>query len=155
MNKRKINRIIGVFWLVIGALICLESYRVSLGSIREPGQGFFPFLTGLAIFVLAIASIIGTRKIAIKEKIIIWTEHSQIIKVTLGLLSIFAYGLFLDSLGFFFVTLLYVGFQEKFIAGEKWSKVAILSILSSLGFYVIFQIFLKSELPRGFLEFWE
>jgi hypothetical protein len=32
-----------LFWLLFSLITCMESYRLSLGSINQPGPGFFPF----------------------------------------------------------------------------------------------------------------
>ena len=45
---------LSVFWIVCALLICFGSYRLSLGSLSDPGPGTFPFIAGAALCVLSI-----------------------------------------------------------------------------------------------------
>ncbi len=50
---RKENWLSG-FWIMCGLAICIASYRLSLGSLNDPGPGMFPFIAGLVLCVLSI-----------------------------------------------------------------------------------------------------
>jgi len=43
-----------LFWLAIGLVIAYSSGKYGLGTVSSPGPGLFPFLSGLAITVLAL-----------------------------------------------------------------------------------------------------
>ena len=49
---RKENWLSG-FWIVCGLSICMGSYRLSLGSLNDPGPGMFPFIAGAVLCVLS------------------------------------------------------------------------------------------------------
>ena len=51
------QRISGLLLSIMSLWICIESYRLSIGSLRNPGPGFIGFLSG---FVMGILSVILT-----------------------------------------------------------------------------------------------
>ncbi len=147
---KSLDQISGFFLLALGIFICIESYRVGLGELHNPGPGFFPFLTGLAVSGLSFALLIPSFKTGQVEQVIFWEDREKIPQVILCILSIPAYGFFLEKIGFVFCTFLFIGFTAKAIAGMKWSRTLILAVVSSLGAYVLFHLLLKSDLPVGY-----
>ena len=47
------DRVSGLFWLGFGLLCVYGSVLLGLGTLREPGTGFFPFLSGCFFALLA------------------------------------------------------------------------------------------------------
>jgi len=74
-------------------------------------------------------------------------------KIILVLISVFLYAIFLEKLGFMLLTLLLLIFLLLFIEKKSWLYATLASIAMSAGAYLIFEIWLKSQLPKGFLEF--
>jgi putative tricarboxylic transport membrane protein len=151
---KKLDQISGGFLLVLGGAICIESYRVSLGGVHEPGPGFFPFLTGLIISILSFVLLVqasSNAKLEPLTQVTIWEERNQLPRLLWSILALVAYGFFLEILGFILCTLLYIGFQGKAIARMRWPTAILLALLSSFGSYIVFQVILKTELPKGFI----
>jgi hypothetical protein len=74
--------------------------------------------------------------------------HSR--RVVLALISLFAYSLFLNTLGFIVATFLLVGILLRLGQPRPWWFLVGVSALSSLLAYVIFGVFLHVYFPRGF-----
>lgn len=147
---KTLDRISGFFFLALGIFICIEGYRVTLGNFSNMGPGFFPFLVGLVILGLSIALLIQSFMVKKVEQVIFCEDREKIPRVILCVLSLFAYGFFLEKIGFLLCTTVFIGFVAKAIAGQKWLETLILAILSSLVAYVLFRLLLKCELPTGF-----
>ncbi len=49
-------------WLVCGFSICIASYRLSLGSLNDPGPGMFPFIAGAALCMFAAIEWFNARR---------------------------------------------------------------------------------------------
>jgi len=49
----------GIFWVVIGGIICTLAFQHDLGSFRAPGPGFVAFLSGLLIGGVGIVMILS------------------------------------------------------------------------------------------------
>jgi len=47
-----------LFWLLFSLFTCAEALRLGLGSINQHGPGFFPFSTGLVMFILSSAGLL-------------------------------------------------------------------------------------------------
>ena len=73
-----------------------------------------------------------------------------------GLLILFSlvfYGLFLEKLGFILMTFLLMGFLLLAVGKVRKSLVIFLSLVSSLGCYGVFQLWLNVQLPKGIFVF--
>ena len=151
----KADRISGAFWFIFGAFVTIESYRMGLGTLRRPGPGFLFFWAGivmaiLSLIVLSRAWADGRRRELQTKPIFGPMNFSKIALVTA---SVFLYAFFMEQLGFIPVTLLLL----LFLLGVIERKGVVFSLLFGVGVttaaYLIFEILLHSQLPRGFLRF--
>ena len=145
----KADRISGIFWLIFSVLVSIESYTLGLGSLRKPGPGFFFFWTGVLLGVMSFVIILMSRKAdqrAVFEKI-------KVTKIVLVLIALFLYALFMEKLGFLLVTLGLFIFLLRVIEKKRWAFTLCISFAVTAATYLIFEIGLQSQLPKGLLEF--
>ena len=150
MNKA--DRISGIFWLLFSGFICIESYRLGLGSLHQPGPGFIFFWTAAAMGVLSIAVFVrawATKKTSEAESPIFGREN--ILKIILVLLALFLYAFFMETLGFILITLLLFIFLLGMIEKKRWGLTIFVSMMVTAISYLVFEIWLKSQLPKGLL----
>ena len=145
------NFISSAFLLLLGFLICEESWRINLGEFRNPGPGFLPFGAGLILGGLALALLVKTLRGKSSGDKAFRVERSRWTKVSLTLTSIFVYGFLLESVGFLLMTFLVMGFLFRVIEPQRWRTVIAGAFFSAVGAYLIFEVWLKVELPKGFL----
>jgi putative effector of murein hydrolase len=69
------------------------------------------------------------------------------------LLSLFLYAILMETLGFILVTLLLFIFLLGIIEKKKWWFTVFVSVVVTVIAYLIFEIWLKSQLPKGLLGF--
>jgi putative tricarboxylic transport membrane protein len=134
----------GLFFFGLSLLVIWESLRVELGTFKEPGSGMLSFLGGLALCALSIALI--CRGWGVRE-----TQKPHSLRVVLALISLFAYALLLNTLGFIVATFLLVGILLRLGQPRPWWVLVGVSALSSFLAYLIFGVFLHVYFPRGFL----
>lgn len=150
MFKANNDQVCAIVWLGIGVAIVIASVQYSLGTLNSPGIGFLPFLSGLAIsFFSLIGIIISTVK---KRQGIGWKPLWKGVnweKTLNVIVSLLAYALLMKPLGFFLCTILFIGFLLRAIVPQNWVVVIIGAILTAVGAYGIFEIWLKSQLPKG------
>jgi len=148
------DQVSSAVWFFIGLFIIFVSLSYGLGSARAPHTGFMPFLIGLSMCSLAIVGIIdGTME---KRKGIGWkrlTEGVKWEKPLVTLSSLFVYVWVLKPLGFLLATALLVGFLLKTIQPQKWRVILFGAIFTSFFIYLIFQVWLQTQLPPGILFF--
>lgn len=148
---KRLNFIGSAFWLMVGFLICEESWRINLGEFRNPGPGFLPFGAGLILGGLALVLLVKTLGGKSSGDKAFRVERSRWPKVSMTLASIFVYGFLLEPLGFLLMTFLVMGFLFRVIEPQRWRTVIAGAFFSAVGAYLIFEAWLKVELPKGFL----
>jgi len=146
------DKISGFFWLFLGVLVSIESYRLGLGTVHRPGPGFLFFYIG--IFVSIMALIILTRAWVTKkiETQKIFGGH-PIRKAVYVLVSIFLYAMLMEPLGFIPVTFLLFLFILGFVEKKPWVAAFVTSIAVTVAAYLIFETALQSQLPKGIVGF--
>jgi len=152
MNKA--DRISGIFWLIFAVIVSIESRRMGLGTLHQPGPGFLFFWAGILLAIMSLIILIRariTRKKAGTRGLIFGGQ--KIGKIILVLISVFLYVLLMEKLGFIVVTFLLFLFLLGIVEKKDWG----LTILTSLGVtvaaYLIFETALQSQLPKGILGF--
>jgi putative tricarboxylic transport membrane protein len=148
------DRISGIFWLLFSAFISIESYRLGLGNLHQPGPGFIFFWTAIAMGTLSIAVFIRAwleEKTGGRESPVFGKEN--VLKIILVLLSLFLYAFFMEALGFMPVTLLLFIFLLGMIEKRRWMFTIFVSVAVTGISYLVFEIWLKSQLPKGIMGF--
>ena len=138
--------------LGFGLLIVLYAPEFDLGSLRAPGSGFMPFLSGLLIcgfsaMTLLQAFVDRSTKV---EKVWAGVKLHKLIFVILMLLL---YGVLIKTLGFIICSLMLMLITVRFVGSQTWRGALLVSVISSVGSYLLFEVWLSVPLPRGILEF--
>jgi putative tricarboxylic transport membrane protein len=139
-------------WLGLAVLICVGSLRLSLGSFQNPGPGFFPFIAGSVLGVLAAMVYFQARRAASSAKETkgsLWTNPGGVKKVILTTIALLVYAIGMDYLGFLISTFIFFVFLLRTIEPQRWGLVILESLLASGISYLIFEIWLQAQLPRG------
>jgi putative tricarboxylic transport membrane protein len=150
----KADKISGFFWLLFSLFVSYESYRLGLGSVHQPGPGFFFFWTGIAVALLSLVVILrsfGTQ--APEEEKEAPTGKRTTTKVILVLAALFLYALLMEWLGFLIVTLLLFIFLLSVIEKKKWWFAILVGLAVTVAAYLLFEVGLQSQLPKGLLDF--
>ena len=150
----KADKISGLFWLLFSLFVSYESYRLGLGSVHQPGPGFFFFWTGIAVAMLSVVVILrsfGTQ--APEKEKEAPTGKRTATKVIFVLVALFLYALTMEWLGFLIVTLLLFIFLLGVIEKKKWWFAILVSLAVTVLAYLLFEVGLQSQLPKGFLDF--
>ena len=143
------DRIVSTVFLVFSCLIMIESVKLRLDDVRDPGPGFVPFFLGLTLAVLSIIAFIfpdTQKKMAAFWND--WRKGRDIIFIFAGLV---VYLLLVRTLGFYIDTFLLMTFLQKAF-GEKGIKRPLLISLLTVGVtYLLFHKLLFIPFPKGFL----
>jgi hypothetical protein len=149
----------GPAWLLIGVIITTWSFRTGLGTFKEPGVGFVAFASGL--FIMAVGAVVTVLRRPETRKIgtISGETHSRFLegapfKLTYTLALLVFYALLLDFLGYIvttFVVLFGLFFDP---VGRRWGGPLVASFLSVAVTYLVFEVWLKSQLPGGVFPWW-
>jgi putative tricarboxylic transport membrane protein len=151
---RKADRISGTFWLIFALVTIIESYRLGLGNLLQPGPGFIFFWAGILLGIMSLVILIKTfirvGEAEAEKPTLGGVSYTKIIMVSLG---VFLYALLLEFLGFVIVTTLLFVFILGVVEKKKWLFTIVSSILVTVAAYLIFQTWLETQLPKGIFGF--
>ncbi len=144
------DRITGAFFFLLGIAIAWASARLRLGNFHHPGPGFFPLLVGLAIVLLSAWLLVFPGKTGSDATRFTLKHLKRVGAVYAGLLVFF---FILETAGFLVSSFLLL-FYLFYIAGKKRvARALILAVITTGLTYLLFETALKSELPKGLLNF--
>jgi hypothetical protein len=142
-----------LFWLAAGLAIALYSGNYGLGSFSSPGPGFLPFLTGLAIAGLALVVFLQQLSSRSREKMTDLWRRGNWPNVSMVMGALVLYTLLFQFLGFLLDTFWLIAFLLRVMEPMGWKKCLTGAVAASGGAYLVFQIWLKAQLPAGVLGF--
>lgn len=138
--------------MVIGVGVCYGGYDLELGTLHDPGSGFIFFWVGIIMVGLSLSIFIRAMRERAKagEVKLLWSG-AQWKKVIYVLVALFLYAYAFIALGFILSTALLLIFLFKAVEPQRWSVAIMGAVLSTLTAYAVFQLWLGSQLPKGFL----
>lgn len=149
------DRVSSLFWLALGLVSMYGAVQLGLGTLREPGSGFLAFLAGGFISLIALGILLKSFiqwRGARLDFAPLWKEANWRRPAIIGLL-VLGFILALERLGFILSGFLLLLVLFRWVERFSWKKALIIPALT-LGFsYLLFNVFLKTTLPRGFLNF--
>ena len=150
MKKKDI--LSSLFWLAAGFGVCYGGYDLELGTLRDPGSGFMFFWVGVIMVGLSLAVLVKAVRMKPDQKgggllrgEVRWAKILSVLAV----LVLYAY--VFPHLGFILSTVLLLLFLFKAVEPQKWSWAVLGAVISTLTAYGVFQLWLGTQLPRGFL----
>ena len=151
MDPNKKEQVSSICLFLFSAFICFFSFKLSIGSIHNPGGGFFPFYLGIILGLLSIKNF--TKAIAQRKSVIktIKTSDAGINwkNILVTCVVLFCYPLLLGLLGFPVSTFLFTALFLRFIEPQRWSVVLGTGGAVTIVFYFVFQVWLKIQFPSG------
>jgi len=150
---KKYDQISSLIMLLIAAYICIESLRLPLGSWRNPGAGFLPLGSGLSLGILSIIAYMQTRFRSGDRARGSWHSKERRKSLLAILAVLVGYSLILDYLGFLVSTFLLLLLLFRLVEPQKWAVAVGGSVVASLVSYAVFEVWLKTQLPKGIFGF--
>jgi len=141
----------GLLWTIFGLFICFLAWRCHFGSFREPGPGFVAFFSGLLIGGVGLVIILsrarakpsGIEAPGIPSPSRNWRP----LFFTMSLL--FGYAFLLDTLGYIITTLFMMWAFFYTFWRRRWLPSLLLSAFIVGSTYMVFNIWLLCQFPRG------
>jgi len=149
----------GILWIVIGGTICILAFQHGLGSFRAPGPGFVAFLSGIliggvgAVMILSKSISMGGAK-GTARGVSLGIPAVSLSRLAYTLMFLIAYAILMDPLGYIVST--FLAMFGLFFDWEKknWLWSSFFSVTTSLVSYLVFEVWLHCQLPRGILPWW-
>jgi len=155
------GKIEGFFWFGIGMIICILGWKAGLGSFQEPGSGFVAFVSGLLVSVLGLLFVFsGDSSKVLPDARSVSGQAFRGAPVFLLLFTVgvlLGYGLFLETLGYNITTflLMWALFHLFYEKGKNRLVLSFLASVATTGVtYLVFEVWLRSQLPHGIFPWW-
>jgi len=142
-----------LFWLLVSVSVFIESLRLGIGTLHNPGMGFFTFG---ASGVLGILSLILFLQASLRKKEIktapffagpLWK------RILLVLIVLILYSRLMPVLGYLISTFLLMTFLFLILERKKIVFVVVSSTLITIVTYIVFSKWLNCQFPDGLLGF--
>ncbi len=152
---RKHDQMSSLVWLAFAIYICIASSRLSFGSFDHPGPGFLPLLVGICLGIFSIIAFLQAYLSKVTAEMALPWYPKERWKKLIGVLAVmFIYAFCLEILGFLVSTfLLLVSLFRAGMESQKWSVAIGGSAMASFASYAVFELWLKTQLPKGLLGF--
>ncbi len=142
-----------LFWLLVSISVLVESTRLGIGTLHDPGMGF---LTFGASGIMGILSLILFFQATLKKdpgKPAPFFAGPLWKRVIFVLISIVIWSRVMPELGYLISTLLLMGFLYWVLERKKIWLVLLASVLTTLFTYLVFSKWLNCQFPEGLFGF--
>lgn len=143
------DRMSTIFFLVLATAICVESIRVGLGSLSNPGPGLLPLGCGLILGILSLIVFARTFKKSEAVRAILWEPGTRWRNLFLAIFSLIGYAFLIELLGFYFITFVWASFVCRWVGRMRWKTTLITSVVATASSYLLFEQFLNVRFPKG------
>ena len=142
-----------LFWVLFSVITCVEAYRLNLGTVHEPGPGFFPFGAGFIMLILSLAALLQSRA---KKRKVEETSRQETFRwwnMLIILTAITAYALSLEKIGFLINTFLFMCLLLKVVEPQTWKTAIIGGLITTLAANLVFNVVFRTQIPKGIFGF--
>lgn len=151
-GQKSAEIVVAALFLLLGAIVIYDSVRLGARWVEEgPQAGYFPFY--IAVF-FCLASVVNLAVALFKKGDAgrAFVEVGQLKLVLSVLLPSIVYVALIAAMGIYVASAVFVAFFMRWLGKYPWWKVAAVSIGNSVVFFVIFEIWFKVPLPKGWFE---
>ncbi|MCK9363046.1 MAG: tripartite tricarboxylate transporter TctB family protein [Syntrophales bacterium] len=152
LSYNAVEAITAVVVFCIGAVMMFDTYRLGAGwAFDGPESGYFPFRIG-AIASLASVVIFLRTLFAKKRNFEVFVSGDKLKLVLKVLVPAIIYVLATQLVGIYVASTLFIGGFMRMTDKSHWLKVFLVSILTSVILFWMFEIQFMVPLPKGPLE---
>ena len=143
---------VSALFFIFGAIVVYDSVRLGSGWAADgPRPGYFPFYIGLLICISATINFVrGLMLSGDKNKGFVEVGQLKMVLTVLIPTAIFAGAV--TWIGIYAAGALFIAFFMRWLGKYVWWKVAAVSLGTVVVFYLVFEIWFKVPLPKGFVE---
>lgn len=146
----------GIILGLLGLLVTVGASQMPVGSLAQPDDGFMPLVTGSAMVALSarLAWRGLRRSIQSSPSHAFWPESQRGLRVACVIGAMLVYVVAFEWVGFVPATFALFVFLLKAIEPVPWKTAVLMSVLVTVGCFLLFQVWLQVQLPAGWLSGW-
>ena len=154
---KKRDAVSAICWITLGSVILIWSASFPFGKRDAPGPAIFPLLVGLILICLGMVLFVQARKrdeVKGEENLVpLIPRGTAFRRVAFSLGGMLLSAVLLDHLGFLLTFFCLILFLVRAVQPQEWGKDTFYAVIFTLAAYMLFQVLLKTTLPKGFLGF--
>jgi putative tricarboxylic transport membrane protein len=148
--------ILNILMFLFGIVIVVESLRLGIGKLGQPGVGLFPFIAGAGLSLVTFFP--AVKKFVVAKKAYDRDEGQKffgqsILNVLLSILALVIYVFTLPWLGYLLSTFIFLAILFKIAGFRKWIFILPIAFIASSATYTLFYYWLSVRFPKGILGF--
>jgi hypothetical protein len=153
-RTRTAELVVAAGFFVLGLIVINDSLRLGMRWAGDgPQPGYFPFYLGVIICIsAALTFVFALRMPAAKNRAFV--EVGQLRLVLSVLIPSAVYVALVGWLGIYVSEVLFIALFMRWLGKYPWWKVALVSVGTSLVFFLIFERWFLVPLPKGPVEAW-
>ena len=141
-----------IFWLAVGLLLSLWSLSYSIGTLTQPGPGFYPLGLGILLIFLSLVLLgQGIRSSQGTKKVLPFSISGGWKRVAYAVLILLLLTFLFETIGYLITFFLLIMLLMAGAGSQSWKRILLVAFFSALGVYLVFVLLLQQPLPRGFL----
>ncbi len=136
--------------IALFGFMAYHSTKLDMVYRNSPGAGFFPL--GLSLLSLVVATLIlvgALRRPAALDRPVRWPQGVGLRRITGTLAGFLIYVWLTTVLGFILSTASYMLFMARMLKVRCMLTALAVSMLTALGLFLLFRVWLKMDLPAG------
>jgi hypothetical protein len=143
---------VAALFFIFGAIVIYDSLRLGHGWAADgPRPGYFPFYIGLLICISATINFVrGLLIRGDRNKPFVQVGQLKLVLTVLIPTAIFAAAV--TWIGIYTSAVLFIAFFMIWLGKYAWWKAVAVSLGTAVVFYMVFEIWFKVPLPKGFVE---
>ena len=150
-GQKSAEIVVAALFLLLGAIVAYDSVRLGARWAEDgPQAGYFPFY--IALFVCVASAVNLGVALLKKGDDRVFVEVGQLKLVLSVLVPALLYAGLIAAMGIYVASAVFVAFFMRWLGKYPWWKVAAVSIGNSVVFFLIFEMWFKVPLPKGWFE---
>ena len=142
----------GTLVLAVGVALLVGALDFPFFLKGVPGPGFLPFVVSLGIMASGLVLVFQGIKQPPRANVP-WPPLSGWVRVALMVVAMAASFWLLEMLGFVVVTAVFMLVMVYCLGERSWRILATVPVLSAVGLYLVFAVWLRVPLPKGIITF--
>lgn len=142
-----------LFWLLVSISVFIESLRLGIGTLHNPGRGFLTFAASGILGILSLILFLQASLRKEKVKAAPFFAGPLWKRILLVLIVLILYSRLMPVLGYLISTFLLMTALFLILERKKIVFVFVSSILTTIFTYLVFSKWLNCQFPDGLFGF--
>lgn len=142
-------------FILVGAGIAFSANEYKIGTVSNPGAGFFPLVIGIGLICTGLVEVKNISRKAFHVADETGTpEKVDIYRIIGVIFLLLLWPALLSSLGYALITFVVTFLLAEVFRMESHVKACILALITTLAVHYVFKVWFYLDLPDGLLIDW-